>query len=126
LNAAAQPLAVVRREAEQAPPALDFAIGFANQPRFWLSRPDCRGQMRFAFARTAVKDFDPLRLAQVYQQNGAAAISVLTDERYFKGHLDYLRSIAALQPRCPCCARILSAIPTRCTRPAPPGLMLFC
>ena len=43
-----------------------------------------------------VTDFDPLRLARIYQENGAAAISVLTDERYFQGHLDYLRQIAAL------------------------------
>ncbi len=38
--------------------------------------------------------FDPRRLAQLYRENGAAAISVLTDETYFGGHLDHLRDLA--------------------------------
>lgn len=37
--------------------------------------------------------FDPVSLATMYQQNGAAAISVLTDERFFKGSLQYLTDI---------------------------------
>jgi indole-3-glycerol phosphate synthase len=41
-------------------------------------------------------DFDPLGLARTYAENGATAISVLTDEKYFGGSLDYLREIAAL------------------------------
>ena len=35
-------------------------------------------------------DFDPLRLAHTYAAAGAAAISVLTDQKFFQGHLDYL------------------------------------
>jgi indole-3-glycerol phosphate synthase len=38
-------------------------------------------------------DFDPVRIATTYAENGAAAISVLTEERYFQGHLDYLAAI---------------------------------
>lgn len=37
--------------------------------------------------------FDPLRLAQTYADNGAAAISVLTEERYFQGSLEHLAAI---------------------------------
>ena len=36
------------------------------------------------------KDFDPQRIAGQYQQGGASAISVLTDEPAFKGSLKYL------------------------------------
>ena len=43
-----------------------------------------------------VADFDPLRLAAIYRDNGAAAISVLTDERFFGGSLDHLRAVAEL------------------------------
>jgi indole-3-glycerol phosphate synthase len=43
-------------------------------------------------------DFDPLALARSYYENGAAAISVLTDERFFMGHPDYLRQIREIVP----------------------------
>lgn len=39
------------------------------------------------------EDFVPLGIARTYAQHGASAISVLTDERFFQGHLDYLRAI---------------------------------
>lgn len=42
-----------------------------------------------------VEDFDPVAIAVTYAQHGAAAISVLTDERFFQGHLDYLRAVRA-------------------------------
>jgi indole-3-glycerol phosphate synthase len=38
-------------------------------------------------------DFDPLDLARTYAENGAACISVLTDERFFRGHDRYLQQI---------------------------------
>lgn len=38
-------------------------------------------------------DFDHLQIARIYEENGAACLSVLTDERFFLGHLDYLRQI---------------------------------
>ncbi len=38
-------------------------------------------------------DFDPETLAQTYAEAGAAAISVLTEEKHFQGSLDHLRGI---------------------------------
>ena len=41
------------------------------------------------------RPWDPVGLARTYAENGAAAISVLTDEKYFQGHLDLLGTIRA-------------------------------
>jgi indole-3-glycerol phosphate synthase len=39
------------------------------------------------------EEFDPVGLAAEYERNGAAAISVLTEEDYFRGSLDHLTEI---------------------------------
>jgi indole-3-glycerol phosphate synthase len=44
-------------------------------------------------AGTIAADFDPLTIARGYEKAGASAISVLTDEKYFQGRLEYLTLI---------------------------------
>ncbi len=39
------------------------------------------------------ENFDPVAIAQTYQKCGADAISVLTDEKYFQGRLEYIEQI---------------------------------
>lgn len=39
------------------------------------------------------EDFEPVSIAQTYQKCGADAISVLTDEKYFQGRLEYIEQI---------------------------------
>ena len=49
-------------------------------------------------AGVIVHDFDPAYIASVYQANGVDAISVLTDETYFQGHLDFISQVKTAVP----------------------------
>jgi indole-3-glycerol phosphate synthase len=42
------------------------------------------------------EDFDPVSIARIYQKCGASAISVLTDEKYFQGKLEYLSQVKSV------------------------------
>lgn len=44
-------------------------------------------------AGVIVESFDPEQIATRYEAAGANAVSVLTDERFFQGHLDHLRAV---------------------------------
>lgn len=47
------------------------------------------------------EDFDPVAIGRTYEQHGAAAISVLTDEQYFQGKLEFLTAVRSAV-RVPC------------------------
>ena len=44
-------------------------------------------------------DFDPVGIAEIYAANGASALSVLTDEKFFQGSADYLTQISSVIDR---------------------------
>ncbi len=52
-------------------------------------------------AGTIAADFDPLTIARGYEKAGANALSILTDETYFQGRLEYL-SLIRSQVDIPC------------------------
>lgn len=46
-------------------------------------------------------DLEPVGTAEAFIKNGAACLSVLTDERFFQGSLQYLRDIKRVFPKTP-------------------------
>jgi len=50
-------------------------------------------------AGVIVESFDPVAIAKNYARAGVEAISVLTDEQFFQGHLDYLQLIRDAVPQ---------------------------
>jgi indole-3-glycerol phosphate synthase len=95
-----KPLAAIRAAAEASPLPQDALAALHRKEG---QRPSLIAEVKGASPSRGVlvQDFNPLQLACVYRDNGAAAISVLTDEHFFHGSLAYLEQIAALQPRIP-------------------------
>lgn len=94
-------LAHLAARAEQTPPALDFVTALRRGRT--ATTPALIGEIKYASpSRGRLQtSLDPVSLAEIYRQNGAAAISILTDERFFQGSLAYLEAVAALRPRLP-------------------------
>lgn len=82
--------ALVRAEAKLAPKPKDFVAALRATKEISLIAEIKKASPSKGLLR---HNFDPLELASIYANNGAAAISVLTDVKYFQGQLAYLTQI---------------------------------
>jgi indole-3-glycerol phosphate synthase len=83
------PVAELLRLTSEQPPALDLASALRGDGIKLIAEvkkaSPSRGVIR--------PDFDPVEVARIYANNGAAAVSVLTETLHFQGNLEHLRNI---------------------------------
>jgi indole-3-glycerol phosphate synthase len=89
---AERPEPVLRRRLADVSPPRDFFAALSAGPPIRLIAEVKKASPSKGIIRA---QFDPADIARTYQQHGASCISVLTDERYFQGSLDYLRQVRA-------------------------------
>jgi len=87
---AARPAAELHRAIETAPPVRDFFAALDKPGPIRLIAEVKKASPSKGVIRA---DFEPVQIAQTYEAHGATCLSVLTDEQYFQGSLDYLRAV---------------------------------
>jgi indole-3-glycerol phosphate synthase len=86
------PLEELEAQAAEAPPVRDFRTALAGPGPIQLIAEVKKASPSAHVIRA---DFDPVAISRIYQDHGAACISVLTDGPYFQGHLSYLARVRA-------------------------------
>ena len=94
---------VAHRQGERSLEQLKEQVGSLEKCRNFytaVTKPNSRGLNVIAEVKKASpsaglirEDFDPVAIAQIYKKCGADAISILTDEKYFQGRLEYINQI---------------------------------
>lgn len=87
------PLVELRKRVQTAPPPRDFQSALLSGK----TCPALIAEVKKASPSKGVirEEFDPVAIAQAYQQGGATAISVLTDQKFFQGSWENLSQVRA-------------------------------
>jgi len=83
------PLGELRQMLADRPPTRDFDGAIRNRDCAVIAEvkrsSPSKGRIR--------KDFDPVGIAEIYEDNGASAISILTEQKFFEGRAAYIPQI---------------------------------
>jgi indole-3-glycerol phosphate synthase len=84
-------LASLQRQLTAAPTVRDFFTALQQS----LYKPSLIAEVKKVLPHQGVSrpDFDPLAIAKSYERGGATCISVITDQKFFHGGFDHLRTI---------------------------------
>ena len=86
------PLEELEAQAATAPPVRDFRAALEGPGPIQLIAEVKKASPSAQVIRV---DFDPVAIARIYQEHGAACLSILTDAPYFQGHLAHLARVRA-------------------------------
>jgi indole-3-glycerol phosphate synthase len=86
------PLEELEAQAATAPPVRDFRAALEGPGPIQLIAEVKKASPSAQVIRA---DFDPVAIARIYQEHGAACLSILTDAPYFQGHLAHLARVRA-------------------------------
>uniref|UniRef100_J3MS19 indole-3-glycerol-phosphate synthase n=1 Tax=Oryza brachyantha TaxID=4533 RepID=J3MS19_ORYBR len=99
---AKKPMEEVIEAAKNAPPVRDFfgALGSAFKRN---GVPALIAEVKKASPSRGVlrENFNPVEIAQAYEKNGAACLSILTDEKFFQGSFENLEKVRNSGVKCP-------------------------
>lgn len=84
----------IKKQAQAAPAPLGFIEALQAKPQSLITEikkaSPSKGIIR--------EDFDPVKIAQIYKENGASCLSVLTDENYFMGSDAIFKAVREVSP----------------------------
>ncbi|HEY1628510.1 MAG TPA: indole-3-glycerol phosphate synthase TrpC, partial [Tepidisphaeraceae bacterium] len=92
---AATPIEKLKEQAIALPRPRNFFSAVTKQPARKALNLIAEVKKASPSAGVIRADFDPVAIAQAYETAGADALSVLTDEQYFQGKLEYIAAIRA-------------------------------